>query len=256
MFFIYQMTTLWLENRLWNLVMSLSVPNPPEPSYSEHFYRQHAARYAEVAHQFLQSVYLTSSHPALTNDLDLLERLQALAPGQRGLDAGCGAGARDVYYFWQRGFDMHGIDAVAENIQQAQMLHPEIADRVAVADLRQPLDFPDRWFDFVLCNAVIQHIAPSQVYGVTLPEFARVLKAGGILQLMFKNGAGVHTVYDRDYKVERSFQLYNEHAILSTLQSHGMEVVEAEPQDGVGGIMYFTDPKPMQHCVVHLRKTG
>ena len=235
--------------------MPLSVPDPPESRYSEHFYREHAARYAEVTYQFLQSVYLSSSHPALKNDIDLLERLQALAPGQRGLDAGCGAGARDVYYLWQRGFDIHGVDAVAENIQQAQMLHPEIADRVAIADLRQPLDFPDVSFDFVICNAVIQHIAPPDVYGVALPELARVLKASGILQLMFKNGVGVQTVYDRDYGVERSFQLYSERDILHTLQSHGMALVEAEHQDGLGGIMYFTDPKPMRHCVVHVRKT-
>jgi hypothetical protein len=74
--------------------------------YSEGFYRHTARRYAEVAHQFLQSVYVRSSHPALSNDWDLLERLKELVPGKKGLDAGCGPGARDVYALWAWGYDI------------------------------------------------------------------------------------------------------------------------------------------------------
>jgi SAM-dependent methyltransferase len=222
--------------------------------FSEAFYRRQAHRYAEVAHQFLQSVYLQASHPALQGDLNLLERLKELVPGRRGLDAGCGAGARDVYYFWRSGYDIYGIDAVEENIQKAKEFHPEIADRVSVADLRCPLGFPDASFDFVLCNAVIQHIAPTYVFEVTLRELARILTPAGILQLMFKNGHGVKTVYDRDYGVERSFQLYDEHDILRALRAYGLVLVEAEDPSRLGGIMYFTDPKPMEHCVFYVRK--
>jgi ubiquinone/menaquinone biosynthesis C-methylase UbiE len=32
-----------------------------------------------------------------------------------------------------------------------------------------------------MCNAVIQHIEPPIVFEVTLREFARVLKPGGVL---------------------------------------------------------------------------
>lgn len=234
--------------------MSASPHDHPEPDFSERFYQAHATRYAEVAHQFLQSIYIKSSHPALKCDTDLLQQLRAMVPGGHGLDAGCGAGARDVYDFWQRGYDIQGVDAVAENIREAKALHPEIADRVAVADLRQPIDFPDASFDFVMCNAVIQHIAPQIVFDVTLCEFARVLKPGGILQLMFKNGHGVETVYDRDYDAERSFQLYDEHDVLQKLQSYGLELVEVESPEGLGGIMYFTDPKPVNHCVFYVRR--
>ncbi len=227
-----------------------------DPDYSEGFYRNHARRYAEVAHQFLQSVYIKSSHPALNNDIDLLERLQTLLNGRRGLDAGCGSGARDVHYFWEKGYDIQGVDAVEENIQQAKARHPEIADRVAVADLRQPLGFPDASFDFVMCNAVIQHIPPAETFAVTLSELARVLAPRGVLQLMFKNGRGVKTVHDRDYGADRSFQLYDEHEILQALTPYGLVLIEAESTDALGGIMYFTDPKPMDHCVFHLRKAG
>ena len=225
------------------------------PDYSEEFYRYHADRYSQVAHQLIQSVYLRSSHPALKGDLDLLERLKELAPGRRGLDAGCGAGARDVYSLWCLGYDIQGIDAVEENIQKARELHPEIADRVSVADMRYPLLYQGDCFDFIICSAVIQHIEPERTVQVTLPELARVLKLGGVLQLMFKNGRGVLTVHDRDYGVDRSFQLYDEHEVLGVLKSNGLEIVETEGSNLLGGIMYFTDPKPAEHCVFYVRKT-
>lgn len=224
--------------------------------YSARFYERHARRYSEVAHGLLQSVYVKSSHPAVRTDLDLLERLKELVPGKRGLDAGCGAGARDVYSFWASGFDIQGIDVVEENIRMARELHPEIADRVTVADLAGPLPYDDASFDFVMCNAVIQHIPPEVVEGTTLPELARVIREGGILQLMFKNGTGMLTVYDRDYGAERSFQLYDEHRVLSILKRHNMGLVEESSEKKPGGIIYFTDPKPVDHCVFYARKVS
>jgi SAM-dependent methyltransferase len=224
------------------------------PDFSESFYRSHAQRYAEVSHNFIQSVYSDVSHPGLTGDAALIDRIQELVPsGCRGLDAGCGAGARDVFFYCQKGYDVYGIDAVKENIEEAQKLHPEIAQRVSVVDLRKPLDYPDSSFDFVLCNAVIQHIEPDIALGTTLPEFARVLKAGGVLQLMFKNGSGITTIYDRDYGSDRTFQLYDVDEVLATLMAQGLSIIPEE-NEKLGGIMYFKDPKPMDHCVFFARK--
>ena len=224
--------------------------------YSETFYRQHARRYAEVSHNFIQSVYIETSHPALKGDTDLSERLQELVPeGSRGLDAGCGAGARDVFYYWQKGYDILGVDAVEENILEARRLHPEIASRVSVADLRRPLDYPDGSFDFILCNAVIQHIDPDVALGVTVPEFARLLKRGGVLQLMFKTGQGIATVYDRDYAANRTFQLYDPEEVLGLLADRRFSIIPAEGEK-LGGVMHFKDPKPMEHCVFFARKEG
>ncbi len=225
-----------------------------DPDFSESFYRSHAQRYAEVSHNFIQSVYSDVSHPGLNGDTDLMDRLQELVPPEcRGLDAGCGAGARDVFFYWQKGYDIYGVDAVDENIVEARRLHPEIASRVSVVDLREPLGYPDASFDFVLCNAVIQHIEPAIALGTTLPEFARVLRAGGVLQLMFKYGSGVATVYDRDYGADRTFQLYDVDVVLGILENQGLRVI---PQAGekLGGVMYFKDPKPMDHCVFFARK--
>ena len=225
-----------------------------DPDFSVSFYRRHAQRYAEVSHNFIQSVYTEASHPMLGGDRDLMDRiLEIVPPGCRGLDAGCGAGARDVFFYWQRGYDIYGVDAVEENILEARRLHPEIADRVEVADLRQALGYPEGSFEFVLCNAVIQHIEPDITMGMTLPELARVLKAGGVMQLMFKYGGGVATVYDWDYGVDRTFQLYGVDEVLDVLEGEGLRVIPEE--DGkLGGVMYFKDPKPMDHCVLFARK--
>jgi len=223
-----------------------------ESDFSEKFYADRARQYAHVSHNWIQGI-IDSSHPALTGETDLLNRLMELTPGQRGLDAGC-ATARDTYYLWTKGCDVYGIDAVKENIQVGQELHPEIADRLSVANLCHTLNFSNELLDFVICNAVIQHITPEDVFRVTLREFARVLKPGGVLQLMFKNGRGVTTMYDKDYGAERSFQLYDEYDLLSALGSYGFRLVETEDPNLLGGIMYFTDPKPMEHCVFYVRK--
>jgi SAM-dependent methyltransferase len=222
--------------------------------YSTDFYVNHAQDYARVSDQFLQSIYSKTSHTALKHDWDLWDWLMRLAPGRRGLDAGCGAGAREVFHAWSEGYDVVGIDSVAENIEAARELHSEISDRVFVADLNRPLSFDDVSFDFVACNAVIQHIEPGVVQSVVLPEFARVLKPNGVLQLMFKCGRDTTTVFDKDYGVSRSFRLYQEDELLSILQGLGMTLIEDDDPAKLGGLMYFTDPKGVDHCVFYSRK--
>lgn len=223
---------------------------------SPDFYRRHAGRYAQVSHRLLQSRYIASTHRHIMSDLDLMDRMMSLVPpGSRGLDAGCGAGARDVYLYWREGYDIYGLDAVEENIQLARRLHPEIADRVFVADLSQPLKVGDASYDFVTCNAVIQHIPPETALQVTLPELVRVLRPGGYLQLMFKTGRGILSLYDADYGDWRSFQLYGAEEVLARLCSLGMEPVPPEEGDPAP-LAFFVDPKPTEHAVIFARKTG
>ena len=59
---------------------------------------------------------------------------------------------------------------------------------------------------------------------------------------------------DPAYGVDRTFQLYDEQELLEALESYGLNLVEAEDPNQLGGIMYFTDPKPMEHCVFYVRK--
>jgi ubiquinone/menaquinone biosynthesis C-methylase UbiE len=221
------------------------------------FYKQNSHRYSQLSHEYTHSVYTNSSHDALRGDMDLLNHLVGLTPGKHCLDAGCGAGARDVHLLWSKGYDVYGIDAVEENIELARKTHPEIARRVQIADLQESLPFARDSFDIVMCNAVIQHISPPITETVTLPELGRVLKPGGVLQLMFKVGSGMQTVVDRAYGddgISRSFQLYEEQRVLDILGSLHCHLIAAEKEGELGGLMYFDDPKPMRHCVFWVRK--
>ena len=224
------------------------------------FYRNHFQRYSDLAHEDKHSRYSRYdkvSHPRLTGDMALLSRATDLASGKRSLDAGCGAGARDVALLHSQGFDAYGIDAVEENIDLGRKLHPEIADKINVADLREPLPYKSGFFDLILCNAVIQHLSPEDVESTTLPEFARVLAPGGVLQLMFKVGSGIAAVSDSAFGtdgVARTFQLYEEDRLLNILSEAGCSLVEEDSSDKLGGLMYFTDHKPMRYCVFWVRK--
>jgi len=223
---------------------------------SDAFYSKNAKRYSEVVHEYIQSVYSHISHPGLTGDPAVRERMKELIPPQSsGIDAGCGAGARDVFLYWQDGYDIWGFDAVPENIQIAKDIHPEIADKLWVGDLSKPIKYPDGQFDFVTCNAVIQHIPSELVKSTTIPELTRVLKHGGILQLMFKVGEGIKEVYDKDYDADRSFQLYSATDIVQLLSELSMTIIE-ENNGKLGGVMYFTDTKPVEHCLIYAQKTG
>ena len=53
--------------------------------------------------------------------------------------------------------------------------------------------------------------------------------------------------------MDRTFQLYAVDDVLAVLEAQGLKVV---PEEGgkLGGIMYFKDPKPMDHCVFFARR--
>ena len=225
---------------------------PYYTQFSLDFYRQRATEYAE-----LRQVFANRSHPEFREDKDLYLRLAELAAAGPGLDAGCGPGALEMSYLTELGFEMYGIDAVAENVEVARRLRPEFAARLQVADIQCPLPFGDASFEIVLCNAVIQHVPRQVVFARVLPEFARVLRPSGVLQLMFKPGRGVATAVDGAYGregVARSFVLYDEVELLEALSNMGLHLVEETPDGRMGGLLYFDDNKPMRHCVFWARK--
>jgi SAM-dependent methyltransferase len=225
---------------------------PHYGQYSLEFYRERASEYAA-----LRQVFANRSHPEFREDRDLYRRLAELAVSGPGLDAGCGPGALEMSYLAELGFEMYGLDAVAENIEVARSLRPEFADMLRVADIQEPLPFDDASFEIVLCNAVIQHIPREVVLGRVLSEFARALRPGGVLQLMFKPGHGVETVVDGAYGSEgvaRSFALYDERELLEALATLNLRLIEEGGDGAMGGLLYFDDNKPMRHCVFWARK--
>ncbi|MDP6439705.1 MAG: class I SAM-dependent methyltransferase, partial [Candidatus Brocadiia bacterium] len=97
--------------------------------------------------------------------------------GKRVLDAGCGGGdySRKLA---ARGALVTAIDGSAEMVSIAKR-HPKKANvEYRVLDLTQTLPFPKGRFDVVLANMVLMDI--PQI-GVTIAEFARVLRSTGAL---------------------------------------------------------------------------
>ncbi|MFD4351694.1 class I SAM-dependent methyltransferase [Nocardia sp. NPDC058518] len=96
--------------------------------------------------------------------------------GRRILDAGCGSGPLFAA-LRDRGAVVTGIDASARMLDQARRRLGADAD-LRVADLADPLAFPDSTFDDVVASLVLHYL---QDWGPTLAEMRRVLAPGGRL---------------------------------------------------------------------------
>lgn len=103
-----------------------------------------------------------------------------LRPGTVALDAGCGRTTR-LRFYRDRIVRLVGVDAD----EQAARENPYL-DEVVVADLNEPLPFPDASFDLVYANFVVEHLArPERAFA----EWRRVLQPDGGLVLLTSNRA-------------------------------------------------------------------
>jgi SAM-dependent methyltransferase len=98
--------------------------------------------------------------------------------GRRILDAGCGSGPISAK-LRERGATVAGFDASAEMLELARRrLGPE-AD-LRMADLAEPLPYPDGAFDDVVAGLVLHYL---EDWTGPLAELRRVLRPGGRLIL-------------------------------------------------------------------------
>lgn len=117
-------------------------------------------------------------------------RLKCMNPDQQSskfspiriMDAGCGEGfiTRRVANEF-KGAELIGVDGNREAIDVAKMLDPGI-------DFREgdiyTLDFPENYFDLVLCSEVLEHLLfPVKA----LRELKRVVREGGTILLSVPN---------------------------------------------------------------------
>lgn len=96
--------------------------------------------------------------------------------GRRILDAGCGSAPLSVA-LRDRGAVVTGIDASAGMLRLARRRLGADGD-LQIADLADPLPFPDGMFDDVVASLVLHYL---EDWGPTLAELRRVLTPGGRL---------------------------------------------------------------------------
>src|SRR5215475_2886930 len=96
--------------------------------------------------------------------------------GRRILDAGCGSGPLFAA-LRDRGAIVTGIDKSAGMLEQARRRLGDNAD-LRVAELGNPLPFPDGEFDDVTASLLLHYL---QDWGPALDELRRVLKPSGRL---------------------------------------------------------------------------
>jgi len=110
--------------------------------------------------------------------------LGRLAPGERVLDLGCGAGTDTLVAAQMVGPDGHvtGIDMTPEMLSRARAASLEIgvANVEFVESEAERLPFPDGSFDVVISNGVIDLIPDKDA---VFSELHRVLRPGGRIQI-------------------------------------------------------------------------
>jgi len=113
-------------------------------------------------------------------------------PSGTGLDAGCGPGG--VFPLLDAVIGQHGslvgIDGSAIHLARAEHIVKthDLGQRVRLQrlDLRQPLPFPDKSFDWVWCADVLWPSLFPDPQAV-VDEFTRVVKRGGTVAIFFAN---------------------------------------------------------------------
>lgn len=102
--------------------------------------------------------------------------------GRRILDAGCGSGLY-CELLLDRGAHVTGVDESARMLEHARQRLAGRGVDLRVADLREPLPFPDGSFDGIVSALVLHYVRD---WSAPLAEFRRVLAPDG--WLLFSTG--------------------------------------------------------------------
>ena len=110
------------------------------------------------------------------------------------LELGCGTG-NDAARLAAEGYSVTAVDVSGEAIGQAEAKFGSLA-RFLVADITQPLAFPDGSFDAVMSN-VAMHMFPDGVTRALFAQVGRLVHAGGLFLLH------VNALEDRPLRARR-----------------------------------------------------
>ena len=150
--------------------------------------------------------------------------------GEKLLDAGIGGG-RNLHWFAQHNFELHGIDAQFERIQFVKELYPHHAKHFLQADLAN-LPYPESTFDHIICSAVLHFATSEQHFLAMFSELASVLKPKGTLFIRMTSNFGIQTQFrhlkDGVYSLnDQSTRFLLTHSLLKqVIDQHSLQLIE------------------------------
>jgi tellurite methyltransferase len=110
------------------------------------------------------------------------------------IDIGCGGG-RNLHYFLQNGFELHGIDPDARAIYHVKQLSANLApDNTAtnfIVATAEQLPYADNSFDLAICSAILHFAKGHAHFDAMLHSVWRVLKPGGYLFARLASNIGI-----------------------------------------------------------------
>lgn len=110
------------------------------------------------------------------------------------IDIGCGAG-RNLHYFLQNGFEVHGIDPNSSAINQVKQLSAELAPSNSLSNFTintaEQLPYEDNTFDLAICSAVFHFAKDHSHFDAMLRSVWRVIKPGGYLLARLASDIGI-----------------------------------------------------------------
>jgi ubiquinone/menaquinone biosynthesis C-methylase UbiE len=154
------------------------------------------------------------------------------------LDLGCGYG-RDTQTFVDLGFDCYGVDLSEKMIERAKSRVKKA--KFFVMDILD-LDFADKFFDGIWCNATIVHISKKDI-DQAFNQIYKILKHNGFFHFNLKEGTGEKFEADERYKgIKKFYSYYSENEIKDLLKKHGFEIIESwhkEPKGYDNAHMFY-----------------
>lgn len=177
---------------------------------TRHTYDAIATTYAEQS---------SRPYPELLADIAALA--ERLPTGALIADVGCGPG-RDIDLLRQRGFRVVGFDLSFGQLRTGGR------PGVAQADM-QAIPVRTGALDAIWCYAALLHI-PHRTVPAALAEFARVLRPGGLLQLVVAegDGEGWETASQYGSESERWYTYHREPELRRSLETVGFSVSEIQ----------------------------
>jgi ubiquinone/menaquinone biosynthesis C-methylase UbiE len=134
--------------------------------------------------------------------------LQAPLKGKTGLqvlDAGCGTGY--LLEYLQRHYSLAGAPIGVDISPHALKFCRQRGASVLAQASAVQLPFPAACFDLVLCLDTLQHLSPAGADRLAIAEFARVLRAGGVLYLRTNSALGHASLHGVDPHRYRRYRL-------------------------------------------------